>query len=183
MAIKNTKADLVLHPIRIRILMALAGEHRTSQQLADDLRDIPQATLYRHIARLAKAGIIEVAEVRQVRGTAEKVYTLDERTTALTAQDVANFSKDDHMRSFIAFIAALLDDFSRYIQHTESIDVIADGVSFHKFPLYLSDEELASLSAKLNAAFAPYRNNQPGQERLRRIFSIILLPDVSKTGK
>ena len=64
MTIKNTKADLVLHPIRIRILMALAGEHRTSQQLADNLRDIPQATLYRHIARLAKAGIIEVAEVR-----------------------------------------------------------------------------------------------------------------------
>ena len=183
MAIKNTKADLVLHPIRIRILMALAGEHRTSQQLADDLRDIPQATLYRHIARLAKAGIIEVAEVRQVRGAVEKVFTLYERTTTLTAEDVANFSKDDHMRSFIAFIAALLDDFSRYVQHSERIDVAADGVGYHKFPLYLSDEELASLSAKVNAAFAPYRNNQPGQDRRRRIFSTILMPEVSKTGK
>jgi hypothetical protein len=61
--------------------------------------------------------------------------------------------------------------------------VAADGVGYHKFPLYLSDEELASLSAKVNAAFAPYRNNQPGQDRRRRIFSTIIMPEVSKTGK
>ena len=88
--------------------MALAGEHQDfPSSLRTISRDIPQATLYRHIARLAKAGIIEVAEIPDVRGTIEKVYSLDERTTTLTAEDVANFSKDDHMHSRIAFIAAL----------------------------------------------------------------------------
>jgi DNA-binding transcriptional ArsR family regulator len=183
MTAKKTKVDLILHPIRMRILMALSGNQKTSQQLADDLRDVPQATLYRHINRLAKAGILQVVEERPVRGTVEKVYTVDTRTTMLSAEDIANFSKDDHMRYFIAFVATLLDDFSRYLQHSERLDLAADGVSYHKFPLELSDEELKSLSAKMNADLAPYLDNQPGQDRRRRIFSSIVMPDVSETGK
>ena len=50
--VKKTKVDLILHPIRMRILMALSGSQKTSQQLADDLRDVPQATLYRLVAEL-----------------------------------------------------------------------------------------------------------------------------------
>jgi DNA-binding transcriptional ArsR family regulator len=183
MTAKKTKVDLVLHPIRMRILMALSGSQKTSQQLADDLRDVPQATLYRHINRLAKAGIIQVVEERPVRGTVEKVYAVDTRTTMLSAEDIANFSKDDHMRYFIAFVATLLDDFSRYIQHSETLDLAADGVGYHKFPLELSDEELKSLSAEMSAALAPYLENQPGKDRRRRIFSSIVMPDVSETGK
>ena len=113
------KADLILHPIRIQILIALSGNQMTSQQLADVLRDIPQATLYRHINRLAEAGIIEVVEERPSRGTIEKVYSVDTRSSVVTAEEVSNTSKEDHMRYFIAFIATLLDDFSRYIHHGE----------------------------------------------------------------
>ena len=180
---KTRKVDLILHPIRMRILMALAGSQKTSQQLADDLRDVPQATLYRHINRLAEAGIIDIVEERPVRGTVEKVYALDTRTTMLSAEDVANFSKDDHIRYFIAFSATLLDDFSRYIQHSDTIDLAADGVSYHKFPLELSDEELKSLSAKMSTVLAPYLDNQPAQGRRRRLFSSIVMPDVSESGK
>ena len=104
-------------------------------------------------------------EERPVRGTVEKVYTVDTRTTMLSAEDIANFSKDDHMRYFIAFVATLLDDFSRYLQHSERLDLAADGVSYHKFPLEVSDEELKSLSAKMNAVLAPYLDHQPGQDR------------------
>lgn len=180
---KKSKVDLVLHPIRMRILMALSGSQKTSQQLAEDLRDVPQATLYRHINRLATAGILEVVEERQVRGTVEKVYTIETRTTRLTAEDVANFSKDDHMRYFIAFVATLLDDFSRYIQHSEKIDLAADGVGYGKFSLELNDEEFSSLTAKMNEAFTHYLKNQPGQGRRRMIFSSIIMPDVSEARK
>ncbi len=179
----ETKADLILHPIRIRILMALAGRQKTSQQLADDLRDIPQATLYRHINRLAKAGILHVVEERQARGGVEKVYALEAQKTTLTAEDAAHFSKDDHMRYFISFIASLLDDFSRYIHRGETTDLAVDGVGFNKLPLELSDEEFRELAAKMNAVLSPYLDNQPGQNRRRRIFSTIVMPDTNETGK
>jgi len=180
---KYKKADLILHPVRIQILMALSGHQKTSQQLADELRDIPQATLYRHINRLAEAGIIEVVEERPTRGTIEKVYSVDTRSSVVSAEEVSNTSKDDHMRYFIAFIATLLNDFSHYIHHSETIDVAADGVGYNKFPIELSDEEFRSLSAEMNAVLAPHLDNQPGKDRRRRIFTFIILPDVSKTMK
>jgi DNA-binding transcriptional ArsR family regulator len=173
------KADLILHPVRIRILMALSGEQKTPQQLANELRDIPQATLHRHITRLAKAGIIQVVDKRRVRGAIEKRYALDERTTTLTVENLASFSKDDHMRIFSAFIASLLGDFSRYLQNSSSFNPLTDGLAFRKFPQELSDEELTSLSKKISADFIPYANNQPRQDRRRRIFSFMILPDLT----
>jgi DNA-binding transcriptional ArsR family regulator len=177
------KADLILHPIRMRILMALADEKKTAQQLADELRDVPQATLYRHVNRLAKAGVIQVVEQRQVRGSIERVYALQEGMSRLSGEDAANFSKDDHMRIFIAFVASLLDDFSRFLQHAEKVDLAAEGIGFQKFPLELSDEEVRLLGTKINTALEEYLHNQPGQGRRRRILSFTIMPDPSEGTK
>jgi DNA-binding transcriptional ArsR family regulator len=179
---KKTKADLILHPIRMRILIALAGRQKTSQELASELPDIPQATLYRHINRLAKAGLLEVVEERPARGAVEKVYTVGAHTSMLTAEEMADFSKDDHMRYFITFVASLLDDFSRYLQHSHTVDMATEVVGYNKFPLELSDEEFQSLSAKMNEALAPYLDNPPGQDRQRRLFSFIVMPDAVAEG-
>ncbi len=173
------KADLILNPIRMRILMALSEGRKTAQQLVYELRDVPQATLYRHITRLAQAEVIRVVEQRQVRGNQEKVYALVENMSMLSAEEAAHFSKDDHMRYFIAFTSSLVDDFSRYLEHSSTVDLSADSLSFNKFPLEVSDEELNELSQAINAAFAKYRSNQPGEGRRRRIFSFILMPDIN----
>ncbi len=81
----ETKVDLILHPIRLRITIALSGGQKTSRKPADKVRDIPQATL--------------------------------------TAEEAAGFGKDDHLLFFIGFIATLLDDFSRLMQHCATIDL------------------------------------------------------------
>ena len=43
----NSKAEMIVHPIRLRIIEALHGRELTSRQIADSLDDVPQATLYR----------------------------------------------------------------------------------------------------------------------------------------
>ena len=46
----NDQADLLAHPVRLRIILALSqNEEMTAQQLGEALTDIPQATLYRHL--------------------------------------------------------------------------------------------------------------------------------------
>jgi DNA-binding transcriptional ArsR family regulator len=177
------KADLILHPIRMRILMALAEGPKTTQELVYELPDVPQATLYRHINRLAKAMVIQVVEERKVRGSIEKVYAMEEHMGTLSVEEVAHFSKDDHLRYFIAFTTSLVDDFSRYLQHSTTVDLAADSLAYQKFPLELSDDELRALSSKINAAFTKYRHNQPGMGRRRRIFSFVVMPDVGGSEK
>jgi len=172
----NTKADLILHPLRMRIIMTIMGKHMTAQQLANAMPDIAQATLYRHLNKLAKGGILAVVEEHPVRGTLEKVYALNEQKAFLGAADIANFSKDDHMRYFTAFVAILLGEFSQYLDSKEKPDLVADGVGYTKVAIYLSDEEFMNMAKQLNQALGSTLQNQPAPGRKRRMFTNIVLP-------
>ena len=93
MYMATTKPDLILHPLRMRIIMTIAGKQMTAQNLAAALPDIAQATLYRHINKLAQGGVLAVIEERPVRGTMEKVYSLSQNAAFLGVSDIAEMSK------------------------------------------------------------------------------------------
>ena len=172
----TTKADLILHPLRMRIIMTIVGKQLTAQQLALTMPDIAQATLYRHLNKLAKGGVLAVVEERPVRGTLEKVYALNEQGAFLGAADIADFTKDDHMRYFTAFVAILLGEFSQYLDSKEKPDLVADGVAYTKVAMYLSDEEFMNMAKQMNEALGSTLQNLPAPGRKRRMFTNIILP-------
>lgn len=174
----KTRLDILLHPIRMRILMAVAGNQYSSQEIAEHLQDVPQATLYRHIRRLAKAGVLSVVEERQVRGATEKIYALVSQAANPSAEEFQSLSREEHMRYFLTFVASILDDFSRYLQKDGPVDMLADGVGYRKIPLNLSDDEFIAMSQQMNQAILPYLANEPGPGRKRRILASIVVPDV-----
>ncbi|WP_236692663.1 helix-turn-helix domain-containing protein [Aneurinibacillus tyrosinisolvens] len=174
---KESKADLILHPVRMRVIQALAGGCQlTTQQLIELLPDIPQATLYRHINKLLKADVISVAEQRQVRGTIEKVYTLPEQNGNLSREDLVNATREDHMRYFTTFLSTLQGDFSRYLQQ-ENYDLLADGVGYRHVPLYMSDEEFHDFIQTVRTSFLKYAENKPAPGRRRRTITTIIIPE------
>jgi hypothetical protein len=171
----GTPADLLLHPVRMRIVQTIAGRRMTSGELAAELPDVPTATLYRHIATLAGAGVLAVAEERPVRGTTERVYVLAEGAATLGPEDLASATPEDHLRYFTMFVAGLLGDFGRYVATGEP-DLVADGVGYRQVPLELTDQELAELGGRLAAAITPVLGNRPGPGRRRRILTTVLIP-------
>jgi DNA-binding transcriptional ArsR family regulator len=172
----TTKANLILHPLRMRIIMTIAGKQMTAQNLAAAMPDIAQATLYRHLNKLAQGGVLAIVEERPVRGTLEKVYSLSENGAFLSLDDIAGLSKDDHMRMFNSFVAGLLGEFSRYLDSTEKPDFVADGVTYSKLLWYASNEEFMQMAHKLNEVLGPLLDNQPAAGRKRRMLTMIILP-------
>ena len=63
----------VADPLRQRILGAFLHEPRTTKQVAGLLGQ-PPTRLYHHVDILERAGLIELVETRQKRGTTEKYY-------------------------------------------------------------------------------------------------------------
>jgi DNA-binding transcriptional ArsR family regulator len=168
-------AELALHPVRIRILRAVAGARLTTHDLAALLPDIPQATLYRHLATLVKAGLIEVVEERKIRGAVERVYALPAHGATLDAAALATATPDDHTRYFTAFVSSLLSEFSRYLAR-ERVDFAADGAGYQQIILHLTDAELARFAADLNQVIGPLLAHEPGPDRVPRLLATILLP-------
>src|SRR5262249_24220554 len=64
-----TSADLLLHPVRLRILQTFLGDRTlTTSDLQAELPDVPPASLYRHVARLVGAGVLVVVDERRGPG-------------------------------------------------------------------------------------------------------------------
>jgi DNA-binding transcriptional ArsR family regulator len=169
-------ADLLLHPIRLRVVQALLGDARlTTAELRERLDDVPAASLYRHVTTLIEGGIIEVVSERKVRGAVERTLALRTGTARVGADEAREMSVEDHRQAFMTFTAALLGDFERYLERGD-VDLARDFAGYVQVGLHLSDEEMGELLTELNAVVAPRLQNQPGPGRTRRILTTIVVP-------
>jgi DNA-binding transcriptional ArsR family regulator len=173
----KVKEDLLLHPVRLRIILATVGRQVTAQQLAAELPDIPQATLYRHINLLADAGILCVVKEQRVRNATEKTYALPHQDLMLTVEDLEDAEPEDYIRLFTQSLGLQLGYYARYIQQGD-VDFARDNVLFQMFPAYLSEVEMKELGQAIQAVLLPFVKNKPSPERRRYILGLTSLPDV-----
>jgi DNA-binding transcriptional ArsR family regulator len=169
-------ADLLLHPVRLRIVQAFLGDRAlTTTELADELADVPIGSLYRHVAVLTRAGVLAVLSERRVRGAFERTYMLRVTAAQLGPADAAAMSPEDHRQAFMAFVAGLLGDFDRYLGGAEP-DLARDSVGYRMGALWLDDAELAELLRDLVAVLQPRLANAPTKNRRRRLVAGVILP-------
>ncbi|GLW10166.1 hypothetical protein Misp01_52950 [Microtetraspora sp. NBRC 13810] len=170
-------ADLLLHPVRIRILQTLFDtDPMTTAQLRERLPDIPPATMYRHIAVLADAGVLEVVDTRRVRGTVERSYRVRPEHAVVDPAARAAMTREDHQRAFTTFAASLMSDFGRYLDH-ENADPASDGVVYRQAAVCLTDDEFTAMIEEIESAVLARVSHAEGDGRTRRIVSLVVVPD------
>ena len=171
-----SSADLLLHPLRLRIIQAFLGDRElTTGQLRSEIDGVPPATLYRQVAMLAKAGVLLVVGERQVRGTVERTYALSTADAQISDEDLANMTPEDHRRAFMAFLAGLLADMDQYLD-AGHVDLELDGAGYRTVGLWLSLDELAEMVAEISAVVQSRTANRPAPDRTRRMLSTVLIP-------
>ena len=175
-------ADLLLHPVRLRIIKAFLGDRAlTTTQLAAELDDVPAGSLYRHVALLTRAGLLHVVAEHRIRGAVERTYTLRLYAAQIQPGEARAMTLDEHAHAFTAYIAGLLADFDRYIASAPA-DPVGDGASYRVAGMWLTDEEFASLARDVREVFQPRLANAPGKGRRRRMLYTVTLPDPRVTG-
>jgi hypothetical protein len=169
-------ADLLLHPVRLRILQAFLGDRAlTTSQLSAELADVPPASLYRHVARLVDGGVLQVVAERRVRGAVERTYVLRLAGARVRLDDIDKMTTEDIRQMFMAFTAGLLADFDRYLDRG-GVDLVRDRVSFGIEALWLDDSEHMDLLLDLYRVLDSRRANGPRKGRRRRLLASALLP-------
>ena len=168
--------ELLLHPVRLRIVHALSGDRVvTTAQLCARLPDVSQATVYRHVALLADAGILEVEGERRVRGFVERSYRLRAQRAAVPAERAAAASVDDHRRAFATAMAVLLAEYEQYLAQ-EQVDPAADLVGYRQHAIWLTPAEREGLIEGMRAAILPVIGNRPAPGRTPHLLSPVLFP-------
>ena len=171
-----SSADLLLHPLRLRIVQTFLGDRQlTTGQLLSEIDGVPPATLYRQVATLARAGVLVVVGERQVRGTVERTFALSVQDAQLAAEDLASMTPEDHRRAFMAFLAGLLTDVDRYID-TGDADFEQDVAGYRTVGLWLTRDELIEMVGEIGAAVQARASHGPATGRTRRMLSTVLIP-------
>jgi hypothetical protein len=171
-----TSAELLLHPVRLRIVQAFLGDRAlTTAQLRAELSDVPAASVYRQVARLVEAGVLSVVAERRVRGAVERTYVMRAAAARISAGELAKMSPDEHRQAFLAFVAGLIGDAERYLARPD-VDPLRDGASYNMAALWLTDHELLEFARELYTAVQPRAANGPKPGRNRLLVATVLLP-------
>ncbi len=174
--VKESTVDIILHPVRMRIIQSLINQQMTAQQMKVLLPDIPQASLYRHIKKLVEAGVIHIIDEIPNRGTIEKIYSLqDPAKASIPPEKLNSFTKDEHMDLFFKFMANIMGEYERYLNQ-EKIDLASDGVSFRQTSVFLDDNEFVQFIKEISEVYAKVTQNKPKKGRRRRTLATIIIP-------
>jgi DNA-binding transcriptional ArsR family regulator len=169
-----SQSQLILHPLRLRILRTLGEHELTPKMLQERLADVAPATLYRHLKILEAAALIQVIREESKRGTIEKTYVLAQGS--LLEGDLLRASLSEWQTLFQRFSTHLIADFDRYLKGSNP-QPLQDGVGFRQALLYLSPAELKRLTEELRAVLSSYLKQEPTPERRGITLATILIPE------
>ncbi|TCN55816.1 helix-turn-helix protein [Rhodococcus sp. SMB37] len=168
-------ADIVLHPVRLRIVQQLGGRQLTTAALREELPDITQATLYRHIAALIAAQIVTVVDERRVRGTIERTLALGERMAHVGQDDLDAMSDAELRNAFLSFLGTVGEGFDKFIDAGDRH--LRNYLGFGTTPLYVTTEDLMEIQTKLAELLEPYRTDRDnGSVRITLTTAVIPSP-------
>lgn len=163
-----SRARLIVHPVRSRILAALMGREQTPRQLSKLLPDIPLPTLYRNLAILTSAGHIVVSSEKQVRGVIEKTLALADGAATLTPEDRAELDPQEMLDNFLLMLSQSMRSY-RSRGGEETPRCLADSV-------HLTPDSARALWKSLWDQVA--ETDQGGE---RHLIAIVLQPDETTT--
>ncbi|MFN7250233.1 MAG: helix-turn-helix domain-containing protein [Anaerobacillus sp.] len=175
-----SKADVILHPVRMKIIQCLVKRPLTVQELMEWIPDVPQATLYRQLKVLTESKVIFVSDERKVRGTIERTYSLNNEAANITASEAEKLCKDDHLKYFITFFANLIQGAEQYLDSGDNLNMLKDGFGYRQIDLFLDDEELLLFRKDLETVIKNYAANEPSENRRRRSLATVFIPEAKK---
>lgn len=154
----------MLHPVRIRVVSEFTGGERTVRELANALPDIPQATLYRHVAVLVDAGVLEQVGERAARGPSERVYQVSPGADRIRPEEIDDLPPAELRRMFAVFTASLIDSFAAYVGSGRVIPS-ADGLAVNRAVVNLSHEERQEFTTRFGGLVAEVLALPPARHR------------------
>jgi DNA-binding transcriptional ArsR family regulator len=171
-----SKAELLLHPIRMRIVTEVVGRQLTTRQIAAALPDIPQATLYRQVGTLLEGGILEVVAEQRINGAVERSYAVKAESGQLSPDDLRGLTPEQHLEYFSVFANALIADFAAYIRQADTSRVLEDGLSYSRATVYLTEAQAIEIKERVRELVLSYISQPPAEGAERFVLGSVFIP-------
>lgn len=149
------------NPVRLQVIqyLQIQGE-ATTRQIAEAIPDIPAPTLYRHINALLKEGALLVKEERKVRGSLERLLSVNKESFSAAENNIADLSYQ--------FLMGIFMRFQRYSCKNDA-DPQRDRLSMRTAVLKLTDESFDKFMCEIWEVIKKHEKNADRGGKLRSI--------------
>ena len=175
------KVEILMHPVRIKILQVLARHKDTGLtplEMVKIIKDVPQATLYRHIQIMLEAGIIRVIREKKVKSVSEKYYVLNEMEASLNPEEWKTAPNEMKLDYVSNYQLSLLTQYQSYLQKLKEQDRQEDRATFSLIELKIDDEHFAEFQNELNELVTKYYHNSSNEtDAPVRTIAVTIIPD------
>ena len=171
------KAEVLLHPVRMKIVRTLMGYNKeglTPLDMVKIIQNVSQATLYRHIQKLADANIIRVLKEEKVRAVTEKYYVVNIEETSISPQEWEAYSIEEKLDYFFYFQIALFNQYQTYLNNIKKED-IKDSSTLSVVDIQLDDQAFQDFQADLNDLMIKYYQKST-EKAVSRTIGITIFP-------
>lgn len=163
-----------------RIVTALRRHGpRTTEALSAAMHDVPTSSLYRELARLREAGVLQVVAERKARGAVERTYALGQPgAMVFDAQTVASAPVKALRLMVRNLLATLLTDVTAFIESARFGKRPA-SILVGAYACDLTDEDYRKAAEGMHRAILSAKKRSAGSRgAVRRVFYAIALPEV-----
>ncbi|MEY9094814.1 helix-turn-helix domain-containing protein [Paenibacillus sp. RC84] len=175
------KAEILMHPVRMKIsqvLMRNKDTGLTSLEMVKIIKDVPQATLYRHIQVMLDAGILRVFKEKKVKSVVEKYYVLNELEAKLNMEEWKKASHEKKLDYVSYYQLSLMTQYQIYLKKIEEQNTREDGATFSLVEMKLDEEQFSQFQNELNELMTKYYHSAgKDTEAPVRTIAFTIIPD------
>lgn len=176
----RNKAEVLMHPVRMKIIQALMlnkEDGLSTLEMNSIIKDVPQATLYRHIQILTDESIIKIVKERKVRSVTEKFYAVNGDAARLKQEDWQRLSKEQKLNFISYYQLVFFSQYKNYLTSLEEKENTEDTATFSFVELSLSTEQFTHFEDELSSLFSKYMlMSNKNKENVSKTIAINIIP-------
>lgn len=164
-------------PIKGKIMLEVSSAGTASvKYLCERCPDVPRSTMYRHLSKLEKEGLLEVVSTRRVRGTVEKTY----RFVGITS-DYQNdeLSREMVMRLFAQYCMKFFEEFENNLPEKVSKSN-PTVMAFTAAPVFATDDEMMRFTESVGRMISALSENKATEDRNAHTVGFMITPPKNK---
>lgn len=169
--------DLFKNQVRFKIALELidVDEGLSILQLNKLLKEVSQATLYRHVNSMVEDDLLKVVGINRSGKVEEKLYALNTQAYKVSQEDWQSATYSERIRFITYYFMYILQNYKNY--HERSVEEQSqDQSTFSLVKLNLTDDRFNDFQLELGSLMEKYYNAQEPEQGTERAVSLVIIP-------
>ncbi|MFC4712066.1 transcriptional regulator [Planococcus dechangensis] len=169
--------DLFKNQVRFKIALELidVDEGLSILQLNKILKEVPQATLYRHMNAMLEDDLLKIVGINRSGKVEEKLYALNTQAYKVSQEDWQSATYSERIRFITYYFMYIIQNYKNYHERIVG-EQAQDQSTFSFVKLNLTDDSFDDFQSELSTLMKKYYAVGESEDATDRTVSVVIIP-------